>query len=118
MTYDNGVEMANHKWLANQTGINIYFAHPYSSWERGTNENTNGLIRRFFPKGTDFNKITLRQLKDAQNNLNDRPRKVLGFKTPNEKMNDEIINDADDVGGLISGITFAKSYSENKALFN
>ena len=118
MTYDNGIEMANHKWLANQTGINIYFAHPYSSWERGTNENTNGLIRRFFPKGTDFNKITLKQLKDAQNNLNDRPRKVLGFKTPNEKMNDEIINYADDVGGLISGITFAKSYSENKALFN
>jgi IS30 family transposase len=118
MTYDNGIEMANHKWLANQTGINIYFAHPYSSWERGTNENTNGLIRRFFPKGTDFNQITLKQLKDAQNNLNDRPRKVLGFKTPNEKMNDEIINVADDVGGLISGITFAKSYSENKALFN
>ena len=118
MTYDNGIEMANHKWLANQTGINIYFAHPYSSWERGTNENTNGLIRRFFPKGTDFNQITLKQLKDAQNNLNDRPRKVLGFKTPNEKMNDEIINYADDVGGLISGITFAKSYSENKALFN
>ena len=118
MTYDNGIEMANHKWLANQTGINIYFAHPYSSWERGTNENTNGLIRRFFPKGTDFNQITLKQLKDAQNNLNDRPRKVLGFKTPNEKMNDEIINYADDVGGLISGITFAKSYSENKALYN
>ena len=118
ITYDNGIEMANHKWLANQTGINIYFAHPYSSWERGTNENTNGLIRRFFPKGTDFNKITLKQLKDAQNNLNNRPRKVLGFKTPNEKMNDEIINYADDVGGLISGITFAKSYSENKALFN
>jgi len=118
MTYDNGIEMANHKWLANQTGINIYFAHPYSSWERGTNENTNGLIRRFFPKGTDFNKITLKQLKEAQNNLNDRPRKVLGYKTPNEKMNDEIINYADDVGGLISGITFAKSYSENKALFN
>ena len=118
MTYDNGIEMANHKWLANQTGINIYFAHPYSSWERGTNENTNGLIRRFFPKGTDFNKITLKQLKDAQNNLNDRPRKVLGYKTPNEKMNDEITDYADDVGGLISGITFAKSYSENKALFN
>lgn len=118
MTYDNGIEMANHKWLANQTGINIYFAHPYSSWERGTNENTNGLIRRFFPKGTDFNQITLKQLKDAQNNLNDRPRKVLGYKTPNEKMKDEIINYDDDVGGLISGITFAKSYSENKALFN
>jgi IS30 family transposase len=50
MTYDNGMEMANHKWLTDKTGIDIYFAHPYSSWEHGTNENTNGLIRRFFLK--------------------------------------------------------------------
>ena len=90
MTYDNGIEMANHKWLTNNTGMNIYFAHPYSSWERGTNENTNGLIRRFFPKGTDFNKITNKQLKEAQYNLNNRPRKVLGFKTPNEMMEIEL----------------------------
>ncbi|RTY85840.1 IS30 family transposase [Flavobacterium sp. GT3R68] len=90
MTYDNGLEMANHKWLTNQTGMDIYFAHPYSSWERGTNENTNGLIRRFFPKGTDFNKITFKQLKQAEHNLNDRPRKVLGFKTPNEMMQIEL----------------------------
>ena len=55
--------MANHKWLTNNTGMDIYFANPYSSWERGTNENTNGLIRRFFPKGTDFNAITNKQLK-------------------------------------------------------
>jgi len=80
MTYDNGIEMANHKWLTNNTGIDIYFAHPYSSWERGTNENTNGLIRRFFPKGTDFNSITIKQLKDAEYSLNNRPRKVLGYK--------------------------------------
>ena len=90
MTYDNGIEMANHKWLSNNTGMDIYFAHPYSSWERGTNENTNGLIRRFFPKGTDFNNITLKQLKDAQYNLNNRPRKVLGYKTPTEKMTEEM----------------------------
>jgi len=92
MTYDNGIEMANHKWLSNNTGMDIYFANPYSSWERGTNENTNGLIRRFFPKGTDFNKITIEQLKQAQYALNNRPRKILGYKTPNEIMNQEITN--------------------------
>jgi IS30 family transposase len=91
MTYDNGIEMANHKWLSNNTGMDIYFANPYSSWERGTNENTNGLIRRFFPKGTDFNKITIEQLKKAQLALNNRPRKILGYKTPNEIMEQEII---------------------------
>lgn len=92
MTHDNGLEMANHKWLSKKTGMDIYFAHPYSSWERGTNENTNGLIRRFFPKGTDFSKVTFKQLKQAQNNLNNRPRKVLGYKTPNEMMEIEIAN--------------------------
>lgn len=90
MTYDNGIEMANHKWLSENTGMDIYFAHPYSSWERGTNENTNGLIRRFLPKGTDFNTITTEELKQIENNLNNRPRKVLGFKTPNEIRNKEI----------------------------
>lgn len=90
MTYDNGIEMANHKWLSENTGMDIYFAHPYSSWERGTNENTNGLIRRFLPKGTDFNKISSERLKQIENNLNNRPRKVLGFKTPNQMRNEEI----------------------------
>jgi transposase, IS30 family len=92
MTYDNGLEMANHKWLTENTGMDIFFANPYSSWERGTNENTNGLIRRFFPKGTDFNKITIEQLKQAQYSLNNRPRKILAYKTPNEIMNQEINN--------------------------
>lgn len=82
MTYDNGMEMANHKWLSEKTGMKIYFAHPYSSWERGTNENTNGLIRRYFPKGTDFSTITEEQLKVVQNKLNNRPRKCLNYKTP------------------------------------
>lgn len=92
MTYDNGMEMANHQWLTNNTGMDIFFAHPYSSWERGTNENTNGLIRRFLPKGTDFNTVTLEQLKAIENNLNNRPKKVLGYKTPKEQMIQEINN--------------------------
>lgn len=120
MTYDNGMEMANHKWLSDKTAMSIYFAHPYSSWERGTNENTNGLIRRFFPKGTDFNGISELQLKRVQNILNNRPRKVLGYKTPNEKMLEEL--NPKMVGGkFFSEITFGllkglKSYSEKNDL--
>jgi IS30 family transposase len=110
MTYDNGLEMANHKWFTNNTGMNVYFAHPYSSWERGTNENTNGLIRRFFPKGTDFNNITLEQLNEAQNSLNNRPRKVLGYLTPNEIMEQEI-----NQRNAISEITFG-SFKKPKKL--
>lgn len=89
MTYDNGLEMANHKIFTKQTGMAVYFAHPYSSWERGTNENTNGLIRRYFPKKTDFNKITEIELKNIQEKLNNRPRKVLGYYTPNEMIDKE-----------------------------
>lgn len=92
MTYDNGMEMANHKWFTRQTSMKVYFAHPYSSWERGTNENTNGLIRRFFPKSTDFNKVSEQQLKIVQDKLNNRPRKVLGFYTPNEMMQRELVS--------------------------
>lgn len=84
MTYDNGTEMADHKWLAKNTKMDIYFANPYASWERGTNENTNGLIRRFLPKKTDFKTVNYRQLKSIQNKLNNRPRKILGYKTPLE----------------------------------
>jgi transposase, IS30 family len=84
LTYDNGMEMANHKWFTQKTGMPVYFAHPYSSWERGTNENTNGLIRRFFPKGTDFNKITEEQIMEVENKLNNRPRKIIYYLTPLE----------------------------------
>lgn len=90
MTYDNGIEMARHKEITSKTGMKIYFAHPYSSWERGTNENTNGLIRRYLPKGTDFNLINKKQLMIIQEKLNNRPRKIIGFKTPKEIMNSEL----------------------------
>jgi len=92
MTYDNGMEMANHKTFTKDTGMPVYFAHPYSSWERGSNENTNGLIRRFYPKKTDFNKKTKMDNKFLQDILNNRPRKVLGFYTPNEMMEKELLS--------------------------
>jgi IS30 family transposase len=82
MTYDNGTEMAQHELFTKNTKIDVYFAHPYSPWERGTNENTNGLIRDYFPKGTDFSTVSKKELKRVQNELNKRPRKVLNSKTP------------------------------------
>lgn len=85
MTYDRGLEMAEHKILTEETGVQVYFADPRSPWQRGTNENTNGLIRQYFPKKTDFSKITLEEIKFAQNQLNDRPRKVLDWDTPKER---------------------------------
>ncbi|MFA5255768.1 MAG: IS30 family transposase [Candidatus Omnitrophota bacterium] len=84
LTYDNGSEMAEHKLFTKNTHMQVYFAHPHSPWERGTNENTNDLIRQFFPQGTNFDKVSLKQINRAQNMLNDRPRKVLGFLTPHE----------------------------------
>ncbi len=90
MTYDNGIEMAKHEKITQNTGMKIYFAHPYSSWERGTNENTNGLIRRYFPKGTDFNEIDEKKLMKIQEKLNNRPRKIIGYKTPKEIMDSEL----------------------------
>lgn len=84
LTYDNGTEMAQHKLFTKNTKIQVYFAHPYSPWERPTNENTNGLIRDYFPAGTDFSLISKKRLKEVQNQLNERPRKVLGFLTPKE----------------------------------
>ena len=86
MTYDNGIEMARHQKITKNTGMKIYFAHPYSSWERGTNENTNGLIRRYLPKGTNFNEVSLDRLQSIQEKLNNRPRKIIGYKTPKEMM--------------------------------
>jgi len=84
MTSDNGKEFAQHETMAQALNADFYFAHPYSSWERGLNENTNGLIRQYFPKNCDFTTITSQQIKKAMDKLNNRPRKSLGFKTPNQ----------------------------------
>jgi transposase, IS30 family len=92
MTYDNGTEMAEHKRLTQQTGVNVYFAHPYSSWERGTNENTNGLVRRYYSKKTDFRTVSKADLERLEEHLNNRPRKVLGYYTPKEMYHFEIRN--------------------------
>jgi len=84
LTYDQGREMAAHKLFTEITGMKVYFAHPRSPWERGTNENTNGLIRQFFPKGTDFKKVSRREIKKVQDLLNGRPRQALNFQKPYE----------------------------------
>ena len=87
LTYDQGKEMSEHKQFTIDTGMQVYFAHPGSPWERGTNENTNGLIRQYFPKGTEFDKVSTREIKRVQRELNDRPRAVLHYKKPDEVIN-------------------------------
>ena len=84
MTLDNGKEFSCHEEIRDQIGCKVYFAHPYSSYQRGLNENTNGLIRQYFPKKTDFRKITQKDVKRVEYFLNHRPRKTLGFLSPYE----------------------------------
>ena len=84
ITSDNGKEFAGHEEIAKKLKADFYFAHPYSSWERGTNENTNGLIRQYFPKDRDFTTITQQEIDTAMERLNNRPRKRLGYKTPSQ----------------------------------
>lgn len=89
LTLDNGTEFHGFKELEQKLGIKVYFAQPYHSWERGTNENTNGLIRQYLPKGSCFKQLTQRRCNEIERELNDRPRKVLGFSTPNEAYAEE-----------------------------
>lgn len=92
LTYDRGREMAQHKLFTENTKIQIYFADPYCPWQRGTNENTNGLIRQYFPKKTDFHTVPIPAIREAERRLNSRPRKVLKFYTPSEKFYELVTN--------------------------
>ena len=87
LTYDRGHEIAEHKFFTEATGIPVYFCDPSSPWQRGANENTNGLLRQYYPKGTDFNKVTEEDLKRVQDQLNKRPRKVLNWDSPYKAFN-------------------------------
>jgi transposase, IS30 family len=91
LTWDQGSEMAEHHLLAVLFGEGIYFAHPASPWLRGTNENTNGLLRQYFPKKTDLRRYTLEDLRQAEDRLNHRPRKILGWRTPAEVYTAELM---------------------------
>jgi IS30 family transposase len=85
LTYDRGSEMSEHKLFTNATRIAVFFADPQSPWQRGTNENTNGLIRQYFPKGTDFSAVSTRAITEVERRLNSRPRKTLAYYTPSER---------------------------------
>ena len=84
ITFDNGKEFAAHQDIADALKTKIFFATPYHAWERGLNENINGLIRDFFPKGTDFSTISSAEVAKVERLLNERPRKSLGFRSPQE----------------------------------
>ena len=90
ITFDNGFEFRKHTMITRKTGIACYFAQPYSSWQRGTNENTNGLIRWYIPKGTDFKQLDKSMLQTVVEALNDRPRKCLNYLTPKESLGQEL----------------------------
>ena len=91
LTLDNGKEFADHERLASEALLKVYFADPYCAWQRGTNENTNGLIRQFFPKGTDLARIPEHRFTKVQQLLNDRPRKRLGYRTPSEILSSRLL---------------------------
>lgn len=91
LTYDQGREMAEHLKFTRQTKMQVYFAHPASPWERGTNENTNGLVRQYFPKGTDFSKVTASEIRKAQDQINGRPRRCLDYMTPAEVFQRQVL---------------------------
>jgi len=91
LTFDNGSECVRHDVLAHALEARTYFAHPYASWERGINENTNGLLRQFFPKHTDFRTVSWQQVHKAVDHLNNRPRKTRGYRTPNQLFNKHFV---------------------------
>ena len=86
LTWDQGHEMSHHRRFSVKTGVDVYFCDPRSPWQRGSNENTNGLLRQYFPKGQSLAGITQERLDEVAELLNGRPRKTLGFRTPAEKL--------------------------------
>ena len=94
LTYDQGREMAHHERLTRRLRIDVFFADPHSPWQRDTNENMNGFIREYLPKGTDLSRYSQGYLNAIARSLNNRPRKVLGFRTPAEVFTDEILQSA------------------------
>jgi IS30 family transposase len=94
LTWDKGAEMAEHTQLRIDAGIEIYFCDPHSPWQRGSNENTNGLLRQYFPRGTDLSRHNAAELAAVALALNGRPRKTLGWRTPAEALNDDLLASA------------------------
>jgi IS30 family transposase len=92
LTWDQGSEMSQHAQLSIDTGLQVYFFDPQSPWQRGTNENTNGLLRQYFPKGTDLCRHSKEDLEAVALALNSRPRKTLGWRTPAEALDDHLLS--------------------------
>jgi IS30 family transposase len=90
MTFDNGKEFAEHETISAELDVDVYFAHPYHSWERGLNENSNGLLRQYFPKGIDISDYSQAKLNAVARQLNSRPRKTLDYQTPVERFNQSV----------------------------
>ena len=102
LTWDRGTELAQHKRFTVATDVSVYFCDPRSPWQRGTNENTNGLLRQYFPKGTDLSRWSEQEIQAVALTLNNRPRKTLGWKTPAEALGD-YLKSADQSGVATTG---------------